>query len=169
MDKAKKNFSATAIATVTLAIFAICTFLWGSGILRDSGETKTNTITPAEKSAPSVQENIMPTGEVETPIPPQNKSTVQATGIAVARSDISNPSQRSYLMKKAAEADAKRKLAESIKGTLVEAETLVENGMVQSDSIAIRVKSILKSASIISSKELSDGSYEVIMEAPISQ
>jgi len=94
---------------------------------------------------------------------------IRVTGVGLPPDNISNPSHKLYAIKRAAQVDAMRKLTESIRGVIIKGKTNITNGNLNKDEIEIRVDAILKSARTISGKELADGSYEIIMEAPINQ
>ncbi|MCP4107115.1 MAG: hypothetical protein GY749_16505 [Desulfobacteraceae bacterium] len=94
---------------------------------------------------------------------------VRAKGIGFSPPNMSNSAQRFFAKKRAAEADAMQKLAKSIKGAIVKSKTEITNGKFSKDKIEIYVNAVLKSARVVSEKELDDGSYEVVMEAPLSQ
>lgn len=106
----------------------------------------------------------------ESPNTPKTElNTVRATGVGFPPPNISNSAQRHFAVKRAAEADAMQKLAKSIYGSMVKSKTEIKDGKLSKDEIEIQVIAVLKSARIISEKEFDDGSYAVIMEAPLSQ
>jgi len=104
--------------------------------------------------------------EVATP-PPNSAKIIRATGIGFAKDGESNPTIRYEMAKRAAEADAMRKLVERI-NVVVESVTKVQNKRFSDEEITLRVKAILKSRRVINIKEKNDGSVEVTMEAPIN-
>lgn len=107
-------------------------------------------------------------------IPPNNHEyqesiKVSAKGIGYPPKEIANPGQRRILAERAAETVALRNLAEKIKGTIVESSTTTEKQIVSEDKIQLRVQTVIKSAKIINSIDLPDGSVEVIMEAALNE
>jgi hypothetical protein len=92
---------------------------------------------------------------------------IRATGIGFAKNGESNYTIRYEMAKRAAEADAMRKLAERIH-VVVESVTKVQNKRFSDEEITLMVKAILKSQRVINIKENNDGSVEVTMEAPIN-
>jgi len=92
---------------------------------------------------------------------------IRVTGIGFAKDGESNPTIRFEMAKRAAEADAMRKLVERI-NVVVESVTKVQNKRFSDEEITLMVKAILKYHRVINVKENNDGSVEVTMEAPIN-
>lgn len=69
---------------------------------------------------------------------------------------------------RAAKADALRNALESIQGVYVNADTTVQDFMLQSDTIRTRVEGILRAFSVVDRKYFSDGGVEIIIEVPVS-
>ena len=92
------------------------------------------------------------------------KITVVGSGVPPA--GAYGPQAR-IMARTAARADALRQLAEAVRGVQVDAETTVEMAMVQSDTVKLKVSSIVKGAKIVSENVTSDGAYEVTMELPM--
>jgi hypothetical protein len=93
---------------------------------------------------------------------------VRAKGIGFPSPNISNPTIKREMAKRAAELDAKRQLAAQIK-TAIESVTIVKDKQFYEEIIETRVNATLKSCRLVegSVKENPDGSVEVVMEAPI--
>ena len=88
--------------------------------------------------------------------------------ITVVGSGVPTPgmhgAQARLMARRAAQADAYRQLAEAVQGVQVDAETSVEMAMVMSDTVKLKVNSVIKGAKIVSENVTSDGAYEVTME-----
>ena len=65
---------------------------------------------------------------------------------------------------RAAVVDGYRQLAEIIKGVNIDAETTVENFVVNSDIAQAKVSAIIQGAQVISEREIAGGGYEVTMQ-----
>lgn len=65
---------------------------------------------------------------------------------------------------RAAQVDAYRQLAEIVKGVQVDAQTTVENFVVQSDEIRTKVDATIQGAAVVGKREMPDGSCEVDIE-----
>ena len=98
----------------------------------------------------------------------ETKKAVRATGVGLPPTDITDPAQKYYMAKRAAEVDAMRKLAEAI-GASVKSESRVDKGKMDKDYIETKIDRILKGAYIVSTQKNQDNTVEVIMEAPIDQ
>lgn len=95
-----------------------------------------------------------------------NIITVTGTGVANPRMSVS-PAHSSMMARRAAMADAYRQLLEAVQGVNVDAETTVEQMMLTSDVVKVRVTGVVRGARIVSEGELSGGGYSVTMELPI--
>lgn len=77
------------------------------------------------------------------------------------------PINRGKLMaRRAAIVDAQRNLLESIKGISVDSETTMENYIVTSDLVKTKINGVVTGARIVS-EEFKDGTYHVVMAAPL--
>ena len=85
---------------------------------------------------------------------------VTVTGEGVAPPNAVNRTQARALASRSAQADAYRRLAETINGVRVEGETTVENMMTTQDTIKLSVAATDETF-------LSDGSYRVKMQVPL--
>ena len=74
--------------------------------------------------------------------------------------------QAKMMARRAAIMDAQRNLLEAIKGTAVDAESVMENYIVQSDLVRTKVSGIVTGAKVVSEEIQSDGSYHIVMEVP---
>jgi len=92
---------------------------------------------------------------------------VTVTGEGVAPPNAINRTQARALASRSAQADAYRKLAETINGVRVEGETTVENMLTTHDLIRLRVDATIKGAKIVDETFLSDGGYRVKMQVPL--
>ena len=92
---------------------------------------------------------------------------IEVTGQGMASDNARNAVHGRMLARRAAVADAYRQLAEMIKGVDVEAGTNVQDMMLQSDEISLKVSATIKGAMVVSEKDLGGGAYEVTMRVPI--
>ena len=72
--------------------------------------------------------------------------------------------QKKIMAKRAARMDALRNLTETIYGTSIDSETIVEDMVVKSDKIKTRLDALIKGATETDSKFNDDGSAEVTLE-----
>lgn len=86
--------------------------------------------------------------------------TVTGTGAAPANAGMS-AGQKRLMAQRAAVVDGYRQLAESINGVQVDAETLVQNYVVESDIIKTRVSALVRGAKVGTYRYMSDGTVEV--------
>lgn len=86
---------------------------------------------------------------------------VTAKGSGTPPAGVTAPAQARLMAERAAKADALRNLLESVKGVRVDAETTVENFTTKSDVVLTRVSGIVKGASVVDKRYLSDGAVEV--------
>lgn len=94
-----------------------------------------------------------------------NGDKITAQGFGFMRAGM--PMGQAKLMaRRAAIVDAQRNLVSEIKGTVVDAETTMENYVITSDVVKTKVSGMVTGAKIVSEKFEADGSYSVIMEVP---
>jgi hypothetical protein len=93
--------------------------------------------------------------------PPSNK--IEVIGLGFPPSGIGGERGK-FLARRAAEVDARRKLAESIKARLV-SETKTIGGTLARDTATMTVDELVKNAHVVAEKELSEGGYEIRMSA----
>lgn len=94
-----------------------------------------------------------------------NTGTITVTGTGFANANMTvSPAHASGLARRAAMADAHRQLLEIIQGVNVDAETTVEQMMISSDVVKLKVSGVIKGARITSEGELNGGGYSVTME-----
>ena len=75
--------------------------------------------------------------------------------------------QAKLLAKRAATADAYRKIAECVFGVKVDATTTVQNFVTTDDTIKTQVNGMIKGAKVVDSKENSDGTIEVTLQITV--
>lgn len=92
---------------------------------------------------------------------------ITVTGEAVAPPNAVNQAQARAMASRGAQADAYRRLAETINGVRVEGETTVENMITTRDTIKLRVSATIKGAKVVDEKFMSDGGYRVTMQVPL--
>lgn len=90
-------------------------------------------------------------------------------GEAVAPDHINNPVQRRLMGFRGAKAVAYRNLLEMVGQVQVDAETRVQNFMVENDSISVRVQGIVRGARVQtgSQTESAEGLYRLALEIPL--
>ena len=71
------------------------------------------------------------------------------------------------MARRAAIVDAQRNLAEQVNGVQVDAETTVENFVINSDIVKTKVSALIKGAVVVEEHAMPDGSYRVIMSMPL--
>ncbi|MEI6520862.1 MAG: hypothetical protein WCO98_12610 [bacterium] len=92
-----------------------------------------------------------------------SKEEIRALGIGMAPAFAANPAQVRIFAREAAIVAAERNLLKVISGVQISSETTVENLVLANDVIKTKVNGLLKGAVIISEKQLTDNSYEVVM------
>jgi hypothetical protein len=100
-----------------------------------------------------------------SPSASEPKTAIEAIGIGFPPMGIGGERGK-FLARRAAEVDARRKLAESIKARLV-SETKTNQGMLTTDTATMTVDELVNNAQVIAERELPEGGYEVKMSAPI--
>lgn len=86
---------------------------------------------------------------------------VTAKGSGAPPTGITVISQARLMAERAAKADALRNLLEAVKGVRVDADTTVENFTTKNDVVMTRVSGIVKGATVVDKRYLSDGGVEV--------
>ena len=71
------------------------------------------------------------------------------------------------MARRAAIVDAQRNLAEQVNGVQVDAETPVENFVINSDIVKTKVSALIKGAVVVEEHAMPDGSYRVVMSMPL--
>ncbi len=89
--------------------------------------------------------------------------TVTGTGLPPANMG----SRGTPLARRAAIVDAYRYLAEAIKGVQVDADTLMQDLVIQSDTVRTQVSALVQGAKIVGEHANADGSYSVTMSIPL--
>ncbi len=89
---------------------------------------------------------------------------ITATGVGLPREE--GP-RGAALARRAAIVDAYRYLAEAIQGVQVDADTLMQDLVVQSDTVKTQVSALVKGARIVEEHVNADGSYSVTMSIPM--
>ena len=77
-------------------------------------------------------------------------------------------SQARLMAERAAKADALRNLLETVKGVRVDADTTIDNFITKKDVVMIRVSGIVKGATQVDKRYLSDGSVEVTVSVNLT-
>ena len=97
-----------------------------------------------------------------------DRQVIKAVGHGVLPGDAENEAQARLMARSAAIADAYRNLAMVTKGVRVTGDTCVKNYVTESDEVRLKVEGFIRGGEIISEKQLSDRSFEVILEAPLT-
>lgn len=94
-------------------------------------------------------------------------NVITVKGMGVANPALAtNPLHGTMMARRAAVADGYRQLAEMVKGVQVDSETTVEQMMLVSDNVKLRVSAVIKGTVVISEQAL-PGGYEVTMQMPL--
>ncbi|MCX6375504.1 MAG: LPP20 family lipoprotein, partial [Armatimonadetes bacterium] len=96
-----------------------------------------------------------------------DRQVIKAVGHGILPGDAEDEAQARLMARSAAIADAYRNLASVTRGVRVTGETYVKNFVTESDEIRLKVEGFIRGAEIISEKQLSDRSFEVILQAPL--
>jgi len=86
---------------------------------------------------------------------------VTAKGSGAPPTGVTVIAQARLMAERAAKANALRNLLEAVKGVRVDADTTVENFTTKSDVVMTRVSGIVKGATVVDKRYLSDGAVEV--------
>lgn len=97
-----------------------------------------------------------------------DRQVLKAVGHGVIPGDVENPAQANLMARQAAVADAYRNLVSAVYGVRVNGETYVRNFATTSDEVRLRVQGFVHGAEVVSEKQLSDRSFEVIVQLPLS-
>ncbi len=137
-------------------------------------------VPPAATPAPLVEETPEETPRKDhprqepsptPPPPPPTQETPLSTRVEVSGTGFASAQlpteRRKALARRAAEVDARRRLAEAIE-TRIQAQTRVVDGVVEKDEIVATVDQLVKGARVVRERELPDGGYEVTIEAQLS-
>ena len=92
---------------------------------------------------------------------------VQAVGVGAPSPQAPNPSAARLWAERAAKADGYRNLLETVRGVRVDAETTVENYVTTSDVIRTRVDGIVRGATVVDKRYMSDGAVELTLRMPL--
>ncbi|MGV3524521.1 MAG: hypothetical protein ACO1RX_09860 [Candidatus Sericytochromatia bacterium] len=92
--------------------------------------------------------------------------TLEVTGSGLPKR-TGNAAQEKLLARRAATADAYRKLLELVEGVQVEAETTVRDYLTESDVVRTRVQGVIKGAQPVGESLSADGATEVTLRLPL--
>ncbi len=91
---------------------------------------------------------------------------VTAMGVGIPP-ETPNPAQAKALARRAAIVDAQRNLLDTIKGAQIDADTLMENLIIVSDTVKSKVSGLIVGATVVDEGTNEDGSYFVRMSIPV--
>ncbi|MFA6133589.1 MAG: hypothetical protein WC869_06185 [Phycisphaerae bacterium] len=99
-------------------------------------------------------------------VPPWATETIKATGQSALDDKSENPAQAKLMAFRAAELDARRKLAEQINGLMINSSTSVRDFVAESDQIETRMLAFQQGGKVVdgSQKLLPDGTAEATVE-----
>ena len=86
---------------------------------------------------------------------------ITAVGIGAPPAQPANAAQARSMAERAAQVVAYRNLLEAVKGVQVDSQTVVEQSMIQSDTVRASVSGFIQGATIMDKKYMSDGSVEI--------
>lgn len=92
---------------------------------------------------------------------------VEIEGYGVPAEQAQSAAQARLLAMRAAKSDCYRNMLEMVSGVKVDSQTTVKDMMVANDTIRTQVSGFIKGAQVIKADVLYDGSYRVIMRAPL--
>lgn len=95
------------------------------------------------------------------------KAVVRAKGYGVAGDQIQNEARARILAREAAKTMAQRNLLEQIEGVNLNSTQKISGAQVESDVIKKRISGTLRGARVVEEKEVSQGSYMVVMEVKL--
>ncbi len=99
---------------------------------------------------------------------PVYSNVVSAKGHGVEPNDPNmSYAEKSLMAKRAAKLDALRNLTEEVYGVRIDSQTSVRDFVTQSDDIRTRIRALIQGARVVSERQLSDASYETIVEMDI--
>ncbi len=107
--------------------------------------------------------------KMDEPMPDWVGQVIQAEGNGVPPEDKASSPQGKLMAARAAELDAKRKLAEEVMGFRIDSSTLVRDFVTESDEIHARLNTYLTGAYVKSTRYDSDGTATVVVEMPAMQ
>jgi hypothetical protein len=94
---------------------------------------------------------------VPTEVPDWAKQVLRATGQGVPPEEADSEAQGKLLARRAAESDAKRKLAEMLDGVHIDSKTTVKDFVTQSDEIKTSVGAFVGGCKVVKERTLEDG------------
>ena len=149
----KKFFGKKMIATAVLGVT-----LFGGMTLQNAVHAETQNTTVAV--------NVQVQQETKSAVnwTKGAEADITATGTGLPRE--AGP-RGAALARRAAIVDAYRYLAEAIEGVQVDADTVMQDLVIQSDTVRTRVSALIRGAKIIEEHANADGSYSVTMSIPM--
>jgi len=90
-------------------------------------------------------------------------SAIEAVGIGLPPENAHTSAQAKLLARRAAVVDAYRNLLEMTQEIQVDSETTMKDLMIENDTVKTQVSGIIQGAKIKSEKQMSDGSYRVVL------
>jgi len=139
----------------------------GTDITDIKRSIKTSTFRATGMGIPPTRyiEQLNRTGAVSVKIPDWASQKITMTGSGVAPPDAANTPQGKLMAARAAELDAKRKLAEYVNGLVITSRTTVKDFVAQHDEITSRMNAVLVGA-MVEKTEFEDGTAHVTVSIP---
>jgi hypothetical protein len=133
---------------------------------KDAVLKETGMAVPPERYLKGRPEGFAEVRELVSDVPPWATQSLRASGQAAVDADSDNPAQAKLMAYRAAELDARRKLAEQIQGLTISSRTTVRDFVAESDEIRTRLLAFQQGAHVIegSKKLMEDGTAQVDVE-----
>lgn len=130
---------------------------------------KTQTFQATGMGVPKPEQIKAVAVKIQEPIPDWVGQTVSAEGNGVPPEDKAGSPQGKLMAARAAELDAKRKLAEEVMGFHIDSSTTVRDFVTENDEINAQLNTYLLGSYVKSTRYDSDGTATVVVEMPAMQ
>ena len=141
----------------------------GMDIEKVTQEIKSQTFRAVGMGVPAAQAVRAAAQKMNDPLPDWVTDTVKAQGNGVAPGDLAGTPQGKLMAARAAELDAKRKLAEQIMGFKIDSTTLVRDFVAQHDEINSQLNAYIQGSYVKSTTYDAQGTATVAVEIPAMQ
>ncbi len=140
-----------------------------SDIEKISQNIKTKTFEATGMGVPPPQMIQVAAQKMGMEIPDWVGQTISATGNGVPREDLAGTPQGKLMAARAAELDAKRRLAEEVMGFQIDSSTTVRDFVTEHDEINTQLQGYIVGSYVKSTSYDSDGTATVVVEMPAMQ